>query len=123
MTTLRAQSKQPVDLLAAMQFLALEIAGRSMFSMEMREYGPEMRALLMRFAERHAHPYLLDLLLPSSIPAPRDFARRRFQAQWMQFVERIMRGAPARAASGCAPRPVRPADRRARSGNRRGVHA
>lgn len=87
---LHAQSRQPVDLLAAMQFLALEIAGRSMFSMEMREYGPEMRAQLMRFFERHAHPYLLDLLLPSSIPAPRDFARWRFQARWMRLVERMM---------------------------------
>ncbi len=37
---------QPVNLLAAMQSAALDIAGRSMFSLEMREFGPAMRDLL-----------------------------------------------------------------------------
>jgi cytochrome P450 len=87
---LREQSRTPVDLFAAMQFLALEIAGRSMFSMEMRDCGAEMRARLTRFGLDLARPHLLDLLLPASIPTPRDLARRRFQAGWMAFIERIM---------------------------------
>src|SRR6202045_1321756 len=37
-----AAATQPVDILAAMQFLALEIAARSMFSLEMHRYGPAL---------------------------------------------------------------------------------
>ena len=46
---------------------------------------------------------LLDILLPASIPAPRDFARWRFQRRWMALIERII---DARLASdeGGAPR-------------------
>ncbi len=88
-TRLTAQSG-PVDLLAAMQFLALEIAGRSMFSMQMDAYGGEMRALLWRFAMRHAHPYLLDMLLPAWIPAPRDIGRALFRRRWMGLMGRIV---------------------------------
>src|SRR4051794_41169406 len=36
----------PVDLLAEMQFLALEIAGRSMFSLAMDRHAPELRELV-----------------------------------------------------------------------------
>ena len=88
--SLQEQSVAPVELFPALQFLALEIAGRSMFSMEMREHGPEMRALLTRFGLNLARPRFLDLLLPASIPSPRDLARRRFRAIWMAFIERIM---------------------------------
>lgn len=81
---------QPIDLLAAMQFLALEIAGRSMFSMQMDGFGAEMRALLLRFAMRHAQPDLLDMLLPPGIPSLRDFGRRRFRRLWMGLMDRIV---------------------------------
>jgi cytochrome P450 len=87
---LREQSSRPVDLFTEMHLLALEVAGRSMFSMEMHEHGPEMRALLDDFARRHAQPDLLDLLLPVSAPSPRDLRRRRFTASWMGLIERIM---------------------------------
>jgi cytochrome P450 len=80
-----------VDLLAAMQFLALEIAGRSMFSMEMHEHGAAMRRMLTDFSRHYAQPYLLDMLLPPSIPTLRDFARRRFQRRWMALIEDMMR--------------------------------
>lgn len=80
----------PVDMLAEMQNLTLEIAGRSMFSLEMHQYGAAMRRMLTEYAEHHAHPHLLDLILPPSIPSPRDFGRRRFQARWMRFIEAIM---------------------------------
>ncbi len=81
---------EPVDLLAAMQGLALEIAGRSMFSIEMHEHGPRLRAMLLEFAERHSRPYLLDMLLPRSMLAPRDIGRRRFQRRWMAFIARMI---------------------------------
>ena len=47
---LEAASAHPVDLLAAMQFLALEIAGASMFSLEIVDYGAELRGLIKRYA-------------------------------------------------------------------------
>ena len=59
---------EPVDLFAAMQRLALEIAGRSMFSLEMATHGPALRAMLTRYTERLGRPYLLDLLLPTGVP-------------------------------------------------------
>lgn len=81
----------PVDLLAAMQGLALDIAGRTMFSLEMRAHGAAMRRMLTEFAVSHARPRLLDLLLPPNIPTFRDLGRRRFQTRWMGLIETIMR--------------------------------
>lgn len=87
---LEAQASEPVDLLSAMQLLALEVAGRSMFSLEMGEHGAALRALIARFAARLGRPYLLDMVLPPSFPAPRDFARRRFSAEWFAFMDRLI---------------------------------
>ena len=82
--------QRPLDLLAAMQGLALEIAGRSMFSMEMQRYGAAMRRMLTEYAERHAPPHLLDMLLPPSVPTWRDLGRARFQKRWMALIEAMM---------------------------------
>ena len=73
-----------------MQFAALDIAGRSMFSLEMGTFGPEMRRMLTDYGIRLAQPHLLDMVLPPSIPAPRDFARRRFQRRWMALIDRVI---------------------------------
>ena len=81
--SLMAQAGEPVDLLAAMQNLALEIVGRSMFSLEMRRYGAAIRRLLTEYGRRHAQPHLLDMVLPPSIPTLRDLRRRRYQRAWM----------------------------------------
>ena len=88
---LAAQAGEPIDLLAAMQNLALEIAGRSMFSLETRQYGAAMRRMLTEFGMRHARLHLLDMVLPPSIPTPRDLGRRRFQRRWMALIETIVR--------------------------------
>src|SRR5215472_5098626 len=56
---LKASCATPVDLLAAMQFLALEIAGASMFSVEMERYGTELRSLITGFAANLGRPRLL----------------------------------------------------------------
>lgn len=87
---LAADGDRPVPLIFAMQRLALEIAGRSMFSLEMREFGQEMRDLITWFGLNLAGPRLLDMVLPIWIPSPRDFARRRFQAGWMALIDRII---------------------------------
>ena len=101
--SLRGRSNAPLNLLQEMQFAALEIAGRSMFSLEMGAFGPEMRDMLTDYATRLSQPHLLDMLLPASIPAPRDFGRWRFQRRWMALIDRII---DARLASGedAAPR-------------------
>jgi cytochrome P450 len=88
---LAAQAGGPVDLLAAMQNLALDIAGRSMFSLEVRQYGAAMRRLLTEYGLRYAQPHLFDMVLPPSIPTLRDLGRRRFQRRWMGLMEQIMR--------------------------------
>jgi unspecific monooxygenase len=100
---LRTSAGTPINLLAEMQSLALDIAGRSMFSLEMARYGESLRAAMNRFAERHAKPHLLDMLLPARIPSPRDFGRRRFQRDWMKLVTTII-NARLEAVQADAPR-------------------
>lgn len=87
---------QPLDLLTFMQTLALDIAGRSMFSLETRQYGAAMRRLLTEYGECFAQPHLFDMLLPASVPTLRDWRRARFSKRWMHLVESMMR---QRAAS------------------------
>src|SRR5208283_189294 len=57
---LAVRAAQPIDLLATMQTLALDIAGRSMFSLEMDQHGAAMRRLLTEFGEKHAQARMLD---------------------------------------------------------------
>jgi cytochrome P450 len=97
---LRLQAGRDCDLLAAMQVAALEVAGRSMFSLEMREFGPGLRALIQEFGLRSSHPTLLDLLLPPSVPTPRDFVRWRFKVRWMGYIAQIIEARLAAPSSG-----------------------
>jgi cytochrome P450 len=101
--SLRASCATPVDLLAAMQFLALEIAGASMFSLEMECYGADLRGLITGYAEHLGRPSLLDFLLPPSIPSPRDVQRWRFRRRWLGLVGRIIAARREQAEAG-APR-------------------
>ena len=83
-------ARGPVDVLATVQFLALEIAARSMFSLEMRQYGAALRRMIMDFAANLGRPYFLDLMLPRAIPTLRDLARMRFRSQWIAFMDEII---------------------------------
>jgi unspecific monooxygenase len=80
----------PVDILATTQFLALEVAARSMFSLEMLQYGAGLRRQIASYAQTLARPYLLDLMLPVTIPTPRDLARARFRTGWLRLMDEIM---------------------------------
>jgi cytochrome P450 len=80
----------PVDMLATVQFLALEIAARSMFSLEMSRYGAALRMLITEFAARLGRPYFLDLMLPAAIPTLHDLARRRFRSRWTALMDEII---------------------------------
>jgi cytochrome P450 len=95
---------EPIDLLAAMQFLALEIAARSMFSLEMRQYGSAVRRMIAEFSIRLGRPYILDLILPATIPTLRDFARKRFRRRWTALMDEII------AARQSAPQADKPRD-------------
>jgi cytochrome P450 len=88
--TTDGMSAASVDLLATMQSLALDIAGRSMFSLEVSQYGAAMRRLLIEFGERHAQPHFLDMVLPPRIPNLRDIGRALFKRRWMHLVETMI---------------------------------
>jgi cytochrome P450 len=99
---LAAQGKRPVDLRAEMQFLALDIAGRALFSLVIDRHAAELRELITLYGEHLGRPSLLDFLLPPVLPSPRDFARRRFRRQWMSLIGRII-AERQRAAAVTAP--------------------
>ena len=87
---LQGANAGPVDLREAMQRMALEIAGRTMFSFEMGRHGPALRDFVMEYGERLARPHFLDLLLPLGWPSPQDFSRARFRKRWTHFVAMLM---------------------------------
>ncbi|AWN41357.1 cytochrome P450 [Methylobacterium durans] len=96
-------ARGPVALFPALHGLALEIAGRTMFSVGMESDGAALRRFVAEYAERMGRPHLLDMLLPLSWPAPLDFARARFRRRWIPFLDRII----ARRAADPAPRAAR----------------
>jgi unspecific monooxygenase len=87
---LEARSGQTIDLLPEMQRLALDIAGRSMFSLEMDQYGGSIREMLTDFSVKHSRPGLLDMLLPASVPTWADLSRRRFQRRWVGLIDSVL---------------------------------
>ena len=103
---LARRADAPVDLYAEMQLLALEIAGRSMFSLEMERDGAALRDRLTHYARHLGRPYLLDILLPAAIPTWHDVKRRLFQRGWMRLIERVMarRAAAPALDAGAEPR-------------------
>jgi unspecific monooxygenase len=99
---LSAAGEAPVDLLAAMQFLALDIAAASMFSLEMDRYGAALRRLITDYAARLGRPSLLDFLMPVWVPSPRDLLRWGFRRRWLGLIRQII---AARRAQGWAEAP------------------
>ncbi len=88
--TLSALTYRPLELLPELQHLALEIAGRSMFSLQMSGFGTELRRLLMSYGMRYAQPRILDLVLPEHIPSPTDRGRAAFRVEWLEFLDRLI---------------------------------
>lgn len=83
-----------VDALGLMQSLTLDIAARSMFSVEMEAHGATLRRMIASYGERLGRPTLLDLLLPPAIPTPRDLSRILFRRRWLRLMDRIMASRP-----------------------------
>jgi cytochrome P450 len=88
---LESRTAAPVDLLAAMQAMALEIAGRSMFSVATAGAEPALRAMVREYGLDLARPHLADLLLPPSVPTWRDLRRARFRRRWMALMSGLIR--------------------------------
>ena len=87
---LTALAWRPIELLTHLQHLTLEIAGRSMFSLEMSGFGTELRQKLMGYALRYAKPGILDLMLPPHMASPADRGRAAFRAEWLEFLDRLI---------------------------------
>jgi cytochrome P450 len=88
---LHTRTKSSVDLFTLMQHLALEIAGRTMFSLEMKSHSLELRDFVLRYSGTLSQPHMLDVFLPTGIPTPWDIGRKWFRRRWMQFVEQLIR--------------------------------
>jgi unspecific monooxygenase len=93
-----------VDLRESMQRLALDIAGRTMFSFSLEKHGATLRSFVSSYAARLAQPRFLDVLLPLAWPSPRDFARRAFRRDWTRFLGVLIAERRALGASESAPR-------------------
>ena len=100
---LQAASTGPVDLREIMQRMTLEIAGRTMFSFDMGDRGPQLRAFVLEYGAKLARPHFFDLLLPLSWPTPQDFARNRFRRRWTAFVAELIAARRAAGKSEGAP--------------------
>ncbi|MDQ8730039.1 cytochrome P450 [Bradyrhizobium sp. LHD-71] len=94
----------PADLREAMQRLALDIAGRTMFSFSLDRHGARLRDFVNNYGENLAQPHFLDVLFPLNWPSPRDFARRAFRREWTQFLSVLIAERRALGASESAPR-------------------
>jgi cytochrome P450 len=93
-------AKGPLDLFAAFHGLALDIAGRSMFSVGMDRHGPELRAFITGYGARIGRPHVLDVLMPPGLPVPLDWARRRFRRRWIPFLDSVIAARAAQPTDG-----------------------
>ena len=87
---LDTQLGRPLNLLAMLQRLTLDVAGQSMFSLEMRQFGKDLRGLLLRYGLNFAQTGLLDLMLPAGISTPRDRGRAVFRQDWLALMDSMM---------------------------------
>ena len=88
--SLAAAEKERVNLFPLIQRLALEIAGRTMFSLEMGRRGPKLRDQIMRYGQGLGRPHLLDFIVPIGLPTPYDWARAWFRRGWIRLIDQIM---------------------------------
>ncbi len=105
---LREACGAPVDLREAMQRLALDIAGRTMFSFEIARHGPALRAFVNDYGARLAQPRFLDFLLPLGWPSPWDIVRALFRRRWTRFMRKLI--AERRAMGGAEGRAMGASD-------------
>ena len=95
---------RPIELLPHLQRLALSIAGRSMFSLEMAGFGAELRALITEYGLHYARPGLFDLIAPGRVPFGLARGRARFREKWLAFLDRLIEARRALPAEEGRPR-------------------
>lgn len=81
---------QPVDLMRTIQTLALDIAGRTMFSMPMEKRGTDLREAFEGYGMALGQPYPLDILLPQGVPSPRDLRRWIYGRHWKGLIRSLV---------------------------------
>ena len=86
----REAAAGPGDLFAARQRLALEIAGRTMFSVGTARHGARLRGFLETYAGRLGRPHLSDVVVPLRFATPLDRARARFRRDWVAFLDTVI---------------------------------
>lgn len=89
----------PVDLLAHMQRLTLEIAGEALFSQSMAGFAAPLRATLDAYGRNLARPSPLDFVLGPDTLTPALFFRRRAGAAFKRVIEQVIAERAARGAS------------------------
>jgi len=88
---LQSRGDAPVDLLGWLQMLALDIAGRALFSLPLEgELGRDLRTRIAGYGVRYGRPSFLDFALPPWLPSPRDFGRFRFHRRVFASIDRLV---------------------------------
>jgi cytochrome P450 len=85
-----AGTAQRVDLLSWFQALALDVAGRAMFSLPMAPYAAAMRRLMTEYGLRYGRMSFFDIFLPLWLPNLQDLGRRAFQRRWLRLIDRLI---------------------------------
>src|SRR5215467_6507299 len=93
---LGALGGEPMNLIPVFQRLALDIIGSTIFSLDMQNYGFELRELILRYAARLGRPSLADFLLPLGVMTPSDVGRLYFRRRWRRLIDRIIADRHAR---------------------------
>ncbi len=87
---LKAEAVGPTDLMPMIQRLALEVAGRAMFSTAMDRRGPQLRKLFETYGRDFGAPFPSDILLPASVPGPAELIRRQQGRRWLDFIKAMV---------------------------------
>lgn len=87
---LKAEAVGAHDLMPMIQRLALEVAGRAMFSTAMERRGPQLRKLFEAYGRDYGAPYPSDVLLPASVTGPAELIRRRQGRRWLDFIKAMV---------------------------------
>lgn len=80
----------PIDLMRPVQNIALEVAGRSMFSTAMDRQGASLRRIFEAYGMDAGRPFPLDVLLPRGVASPRDLRRQARGRRWLAFIDAMV---------------------------------
>jgi cytochrome P450 len=79
-----------IDLLSELQGLSLEIAARSMFSIESAAFCSELRAMISEYTSKLGRVCPSDVLLPDGVPTPMRIRRAVFRRRWRKLIRAIV---------------------------------